>query len=272
MDKNYLSQTHYRPMPNHKSKALLCLLLAIIFSQLHADPITTAPTQQNLFLTAMIDALQLIINLDREIYTVIWSSLKISCIAVLLAAIFALPLGITIALNQFFGRRLILNLLNTLMALPTVIVGLLLYSLLNRQGILGTLNLLYTPTAVILGQAILIAPIIANLTISAVKSVDPRLRTTCLALGANGYQQGLIYAHEIKPALIITIIAGFGRAIGEVGIAMILGGNIAGLTRTMTTAIALETNKGEFEFAIALGITLLCIALIVNLILQKFQD
>lgn len=264
----------YPRMKDHSPliKPLFFILLAIASTQLHADlatAITTPP--KNLFFTAISQALQLIINFDREILIVVWGSLKISGSAVLIASIFAIPFGITVALSTFYGRRLLLSLLNTLMALPTVIVGLMLYGILNRQGILGDFSLLYTPTAIIIGQAILIAPIIANLTISAVNSADPRLRTTCLALGANTYQQGWIYAHEIRFALIIAIVAGFGRAIGEVGIAMILGGNIAGLTRTMTTAIALETSKGEFEFAVALGIILLCLALIVNLFLQKFQ-
>ena len=255
-------------MHSLKPQTLAVLLLALISTQLHAQ---SAEPSQHLFITATAKALDLIINLDQAIYTVVWSSLKISCLAVLIASTLAIPLGIMIALSTFPGRRLILSLLNTLMALPTVIVGLILYSLLNRQGLLGMFNLLYTPTAIIIGQAILIAPIIANLTISAVNSADPRLRTTCIALGATTYQQIGIYTREIKFSLIIAIVAGFGRAIGEVGIAMILGGNIAGLTRTMTTAIALETSKGEFEFAIALGIILLILALIVNLFLQKFQ-
>jgi tungstate transport system permease protein len=158
------------------------------------------------------------------------------------------------------------------MALPTVIVGLLLYGLLNRQGVLGEFGLLYTPAAMVMGQSILIIPIIWNLSIAAVNGADPRLRPTCLSLGANLYQQGLIYINEVRFALMAAIVAGFGRAIGEVGVAMMLGGNIAGFTRTMTTAIALETSKGEFEFALALGMMLLLVALVVNIVLQQFQE
>ena len=216
-------------------------------------------------------ALSLIFSFDREVYTVVWTSLHISVVAVTLAALAGIPLGIMVVLRDFPGKRLLLQTLNTLMALPTVVVGLLLYGLLTRKGVLGDLGLLYTTGAIIIGQTLLILPIIWNLSIAAAAGADPRLLPTSQALGASTLQQGVMYVNEVKFALAAAMVAGFGRAIGEVGIAMMLGGNIEGFTRTMTTAIALETSKGEFEFALALGILLLVTAFLVNFIVQRFQ-
>lgn len=228
--------------------------------------------KRSFFIDAIDKSFSLIFQFDKNLFLVVWTSLRISLAAVFIASFIAVPLGILVALKLFPGRSLLMSILNTLMALPTVIVGLLLYGLLNRQGVLGEFGLLYTPAAMVMGQSILIIPIIWNLSIAAVNGADPRLRSTCLSLGANLYQQGLIYINEVRFALIAAIVAGFGRAIGEVGVAMMLGGNIAGFTRTMTTAIALETSKGEFEFALALGMMLLLVALMVNIVLQQFQE
>ena len=217
-------------------------------------------------------ALALIFSFDPEVYAVVWTSLYISIAAVALAALFGIPLGILVVLRDFPGKRLLQQVLNTLMALPTVVVGLLLYGLLTRQGALGDLGLLYTINAIIIGQTLLILPIIWNLSIAAASGADPRLLPTSKALGASALQQGRMYVTEVKFALVAATVAGFGRAIGEVGIAMMLGGNIEGFTRTMTTAIALETSKGEFEFALALGILLLATAFLVNFIVQYFQS
>ncbi|MCK5497989.1 MAG: ABC transporter permease [Gammaproteobacteria bacterium] len=228
--------------------------------------------KRSFFIDTVDKSFSLIFHFEKNLFLVVWTSLRISLIAVFIASIIAVPLGILVALKLFPGRGFLLSILNTLMALPTVIVGLLLYGLLNRQGVLGEFGLLYTPAAMVMGQSILIIPIIWNLSIAAVNGADPRLRSTCLSLGANLYQQGLIYINEVRFALMAAIVAGFGRAIGEVGVAMMLGGNIAGFTRTMTTAIALETSKGEFEFALALGMMLLLVALAVNIVLQQFQE
>ncbi len=223
------------------------------------------------FSAAFSAALALIVSFDREIYTVVWTSLQISVVAVALASLFGIPLGILVVLKEFPGKRLLQQMLNTLMALPTVVVGLLLYGLLTRQGALGHLGLLYTISAIIIGQTLLILPIIWNLSIAAASGADPRLLPTSQALGASTLQQCAIYVNEVRYALAAAMVAGFGRAIGEVGIAMMLGGNIEGFTRTMTTAIALETSKGEFEFALALGILLLATAFLVNFVVQRFQ-
>lgn len=201
----------------------------------------------------------------------VWTSVHISIVAVVVAAIIAIPLGLIVAINDFPGKGLLLQSLNTLMALPTVVVGLLLYGLMSRRGLLGDLGLLYTPTAVIIGECLLIIPIIWNLSITATQSADSRLVTTCQSLGANRRQQAVIFLSELRFGFMAAVVVAFGRAIGEVGIAMMLGGNIQGFTRTMTTAIALETSKGEFELALALGILLLLVAFVVNGCFQLLQ-
>ena len=223
------------------------------------------------FTESLSAALHLIVALDAEVYLVVWTSTMISLAAVAIAALLGLPLGVVTAIYEFPGKRLFLQLLNTLMAIPTVVVGLFLYGILSRQGPLGELGLLYTPTAIVIGECFLIAPIIWNLSISAAVNTDPRLAATCDAFGATWWQRVMTYAHEARQGLVAAVVIGFGRAIGEVGIAMMLGGNIEGFTRTMTTAIALETSKGEFELALALGILLLCIAFTINIILQRIN-
>jgi len=217
------------------------------------------------------ESFKLIFSFDPEVYYVVWTSLKVSISASILASMAGIPLGLTISLKRFRGRELTLLLLNTLMALPTVVVGLFLYAFLSRQGPLGSLRLLYTPLGIILGETILILPIITNLTISAVNSLDPRIVLTCKSLGASPKQQAWKVLQEGRFAVMAAVVAGFGRVIGEVGVAMILGGNIRGFTRTMTTAIALETSKGEFELALALGVLLLLVALLVNVLLHRLQ-
>ncbi len=216
-------------------------------------------------------ALDLIFQLDPVVWKVVLTSLKISLLAVVIAGVMAIPLGVLVALNEFRGKRFLQQLLNTLMAMPTVVVGLLLYGLLSRRGALGDLGLLYTPWAVVIAECLLILPIILNLTVVAIHSSDNRLLPTLLSLGANRWQTVMMVLSETRFAIMAAIVTGFGRAIGEVGAAMMLGGNIEGFTRTMTTAIALETSKGEFELGLALGLLLLTIAFIVNMGLQRLQ-
>jgi tungstate transport system permease protein len=226
------------------------------------------------FFDALSSALTLILAADAEVYLIVWTSLKISLIAVTLAALVGVPLGLAVALNAFPGKTLLIQVLNTLMALmalPTVVIGLVLYGTFTRHGPLGELGLLYTQTAIVVGQCLLVLPIIWNLSISAAAGADPRLRDTCRSLGADDWQTGVMLFSEVRFALMAALVLAFGRAIGEVGIAMMLGGNIAGFTRTMTTAIALETSKGEFEFALALGLALLLVAFLVNGVMRYFQ-
>lgn len=213
-------------------------------------------------------ALTLLLQGEPEIYQIVFTSLYISFVATFIAALVMIPIAIVIAINNFLGKRLFLQCLNTLMAMPTVMIGLIFYGLLSRRGVFGEYGLLYTDTAIILGEMCLIMPIIMNMTIMAISSADSRLVLTLKSLGASQLQLIVPLLKERRLVILAVIITAFGRAIGEVGAAMMLGGNIQGSTRTMTTAIALETSKGEFEHGLALGLMLLMIAFMINLILQ----
>ena len=205
--------------------------------------------------------------LASEVLEILGVSLRVSLTATVLAALASVPLGLVLALKRFPGRRVLVTVSHTLMALPTVVVGLLLYGLLSRSGPLGFLGLLYTPWAMIAGQFVLALPIITSLTYSAVVGVDPRVSCTALTLGARPWQAALTVLSEARFALLAAVAAGFGRVVTEVGAAIMLGGNIKGFTRTMTTAITLETAKGEFSLGITLGLILLAVALGVNLLI-----
>jgi len=208
---------------------------------------------------------------DSELWLVVLTSLRISLLATIIAAIIGVPIGYAVASSSFPGRRVVITLLNTLQALPTVVIGLILYGLLSRSGPLGPAGILYTRLAITIGEAVLIIPIIAAYTMASVAGVDPRIRKTARSLGARRWRESWLVAGESRFGIAASIIAGFGRAIGEVGIAMMLGGNIQGFTRTITTAIALEHNKGNFALGLALGFILFCIALAVNGILHILQ-
>ncbi len=222
----------------------------------------------NYFTDSIIGAVGLLFALDPQVYLIMWTSVHISLIAALLASSLGIPLGAVIALGRFPGKSALMLMLGSLMALPTVTIGLFFYGLLSRQGPLGELGLLYSKTAIIIGQTVLILPIIVHMTVSAIQAADSRLLPTLRMLGANRSQMLMLVVSELRMTILSGVIAGFGRAIGEVGVAMMLGGNIKGFTRTMTTAIALETSKGEFDFALALGILLLMIAVAVNAVLR----
>ena len=217
-------------------------------------------------------AFQLIFFLNREIFNIALLSLRVSLTAVGLASLLGVFLGFLMAMKDYWGKRFSLALVNTLLALPTVVIGLIVYSLISRRGPLGVFSLLYTPSAMVIGQFILATPIIIALTHSAVQGIDRRVRDTALTLGATEIQCAWIVIKEARYAILAAIIAAFGRVIAEVGAAMMLGGNIKGSTRVMTTAIALETTKGEFGFAIALGIILLLVAFSINILLHYFQS
>jgi len=220
----------------------------------------------------LINALKLIFAFDYEVMNCTWVSLKISFVAIILASLIGVPLGFFIGANNFKGKKIVITLFNTLMALPTVVVGLFVFSFVSRQGPLGVLRLLFTPTAMIIGQFILATPIITALSISAIQGIDPRIRITLITLGARSYQVVFALMLEARFAIMAAVIAGFGRIIGEVGSAMMLGGNIRGYTRSITTAIALETSKGEFSLGLSLGIILLTVALSVNIMLRFLQQ
>ena len=220
---------------------------------------------------SIIEAFRMIWSLDPEMYFIVYVSLYVSFFSTIIASILGVPLGFLIAVKEFRGKRAVITILNTMLALPTVVIGLLVYAFLSRRGMLGHLGLLYTPKAIIVGQVILILPWVATFTMAAVSRIDERYRRTALTLGANALQAALAVAREARFGILAAIIAAFGRVIAEIGIAMMLGGNIKGFTRTMTTAMALEHNKGEFVLAVALGIVLLAVSLIMNVALQLVQ-
>lgn len=221
---------------------------------------------------SLITAFQLIVGLDQDVLATVRTSLVTSSIAILLASVIGVPLGGLIGCRPFAGKRLIVTLLNTLMALPTVVIGLVVFGLLSRQGPLGPLGFLFTPAAMILGQMVLAIPIVTNHSMVAVNGADVRIMPTLQTLGLGPLQTFGQLLLEVRFGIMAAVITGFGRVIGEVGVAMMLGGNIRGYTRTMTTAIALETSKGEFAFGLALGIILMAVALLVNLMLHQLQQ
>jgi tungstate transport system permease protein len=217
-------------------------------------------------------AIELIVSLDPEVIEIAGRSLMISVTATFLASLVCLPLASLIHLHRFPGKRLLINIIQTLFSLPTVVIGLFVFVLFSRAGPLGGLDLMFTPTLMIIGQAILITPILLGLIISALGGVDKAMVDTAVSLGASNPQVARAVIREARYAVTVAVIIGFGRAISEVGLAIMVGGNIRGFTRVLTTAISLETSKGELELSIALGIILLSIALIVNLALNRIQQ
>ncbi|HMK43968.1 MAG TPA: ABC transporter permease [Dissulfurispiraceae bacterium] len=222
-------------------------------------------------LAAFQQALSLIIHCDSELLSIILLSFQVSGLALACSMAVGIPLGALVSLTVFPGRNVIIALLQTLMGLPPVVVGLFLYLLLSRSGPLGFMSLLYSPTAMVIAQAILSFPIVASLSHAAIVGVDPIIRQAATTLGATPLQVSVTIIKEARYGILSAIIAGFGRVMAEVGAVLMVGGNIAGYTRVMTTTIALETDKGNFELALALGIILLIIAMLVNLVLRAVQ-
>ena len=220
----------------------------------------------------LVKAIELIISLDPEVMEIAGRSLMISVTSTLLAALICMPLGGLIHFSRFPGKRILINLIQTFYSIPTVVVGLFVFVLLSRAGPLGGLHLLSTPTAMIIGQMILVMPILLGLTISALSGVDKVISDTARSLGAGGFQTVAVILKEARFAVMAAAILGFGRAISEVGLALMVGGNIKGFTRVFTTAISLETSKGDIELSIALGIILIFIALVINIVLNRLQQ
>jgi tungstate transport system permease protein len=217
-------------------------------------------------------AIQLITSRDPDVVSAVSVSIIVSLWSTLFASLAGVPAGVAVAVTEFRAKRAVVTLLNTLMALPTVVVGLFVYSLISRQGPLGGVGILFTPWAMVVGQTLLAIPIVANLTMSAIKGADPRIVPTALTLGAGPFESIRRLVVEMRFGIMAAIIAAFGRVIAEVGVAMMLGGNIRGHTRTMTTAIAMETGKGEFALGLALGLILMTVALVVNMALNALQQ
>ncbi len=217
-------------------------------------------------------AIELLISLDPEVMEIAGRSLRISGTSCFLASLICLPLGSLIHSHHFRGKRVLINIIQTLFSVPTVLVGLFVFVLFSRAGPLGELGILFTPTAMVIGQMILITPLLLGLTISALSGVSKEIVDTATSLGASGFQTVLLVLREARYAVLAAVIMGFGRAISEVGCALMVGGNIRGATRIITTAISLDTSKGELELAIALGIILLFLALIINIVLNRLQQ
>ncbi|MDI6812289.1 MAG: ABC transporter permease [Desulfitobacteriaceae bacterium] len=217
-------------------------------------------------------ALQLLITGDAEVIGITLLTLQVSGTATFISLILGIPLGTFLALKQFPGRRFVLSLVNTGMGMPPVVVGLWVSIFLWRSGPLGFLNIMYTPTAIIMAQAIIAAPVVVALTSAAIQQTNPKLRLQIRALGASNFQYLWLILKEVRFSLLAAVIAGFGAVVSEVGASMAVGGNIKGYSRVLTTATVLEVSKGNFDIAIALSIILSLLAYLVTLALTLFQQ
>ncbi|MFK5980437.1 MAG: ABC transporter permease [Rhizobiaceae bacterium] len=216
-------------------------------------------------------AVWLVVSLDADLFEIVLRSLQVTITAVIIASLIGFPIGAWLAVNRFRYRRLTIALLNALMGLPPVVVGLFVYLLLSRSGPFGVLNLLFTPTAMIIAQVIIIAPLIASIAHQAIRDLWAEYHDLLISLHATKWQRMKTLIWDARRSLLTATLAGFGRAIGEVGAIMIVGGNIDHLTRVLTTAITLETGKGDFALAIGLGIILMSLAIIVNLAIHTIS-
>ena len=214
---------------------------------------------------AFFDAWTLISNADSDLISVLGLSLRVSLTATVIAGVLGAFLGVLLATIPFYGRAALISILNTLLGLPSVVVGLLVYILLSRAGPLGPLGLLFTPTAMVIAQSILITPLVAALSRQAISQTWQEIAPLLKSLGLPRWRIAMTLIEQTRFALLIIMLTAFGRAISEVGAVIIVGGNIAGVTRVMTTSIALETSKGEISFALALGFVLLATVLVINI-------
>lgn len=219
----------------------------------------------------IIEAFRLIIDFDLELLQIVFLSLQVSITAIIIATMLGVPLGTLLGLKPEKRTRLINKLIFTLMGMPTVVAGLIIYLILSRMGPLGVLGLLYTPAAMIIAQVFLAAPIITGLTMVGIRAKGNEVEETARSLGADSTLAAWTVVRESRIAILGSIITGFSRVVAEIGAVMIVGGNIAGRTRVMTTAIALETRRGNFELAIGLGIILLILSFIINSVLYNLQ-
>ena len=217
-------------------------------------------------------AFYLLITFDPEVMGITLLSLEVSGIATLISLLIGISIGVAVALSRFIGKRIVVSLINTGMGLPPVVVGLFVTIFLWRNGPLGFLGILYTPTAMILAQTVIATPIVMGITLAAIQQLPQKLRLQILALGATRLQMVWILIKEARLPLLAAVMAGFGGVISEVGASIMVGGNIKGYSRVLTTATVMETSRGNFEIAIALGIILLLLAYFINLILTQIQQ
>ena len=217
----------------------------------------------------MAQAFWLIVALDPDLFEIILLSLQVTLTAVVIASFLGIPMGAWLAVNRFRFRRITIAILNAMMGLPPVVVGLIVYILLSRSGPFGVLGLLFTPTAMIIAQVIIITPLIASISHQAIRDLWAEYHDLLISLNTSKWQRIITLVFDAKRSLLTASLAGFGRAIGEVGAIMIVGGNIDHVTRVLTTAIALETGKGDFAFALALGFVLILLAVLVNIAIHS---
>lgn len=222
-------------------------------------------------LAALSQAFWLLITFDADLMEIVWRSLQVTITAVLIAAFIGLPLGAWLAIRRFRFRRYVIAFTNALMGLPPVVVGLIVYILLSRAGPFGVLDLLFTPTAMVIAQVIIISPILISITHQSIRDLWAIYHDLLISIGASRWQRVVTLLWDARRALLTAVLAGFGRAIGEVGAIMIVGGNIDHVTRVLTTAIALETGKGDFALALALGLVLILIAVLLNLFIHTLS-
>ena len=225
-----------------------------------------------LFWRGAVKAVELVFGFDAEVWAITWRSLQVSGCATLISLLVGMPLGIALALARFPGRGAMVAMINTGMGLPPVVVGLFVSIFLWRSGPLGFMELIYTPTAMIVAQVIIAFPIVAGLTMASFQALDPKLALQLLGIGASRPQLLWLLCKEAKLPLLAAIMAGFGGVISEVGASMMVGGNIRGETRVLTTATVLETGKGNFDIAIALGLILLTLTFAINFLLTRIQQ
>jgi tungstate transport system permease protein len=226
----------------------------------------------DLLLDGLRQAVALLVARDREVWSILWLSLAVSGTATLVSLLLGIPLGALLALARFPGRRLLVSAVNAGMGLPPVVVGLFVSILLWRSGPLGDLEILYTPAAIVVAQAVIAAPIVIGITLAAIQNVPPLFRLQLLALGASRTQMVWVVMREARLPMLAAVMAGFGGVISEVGASVMVGGNIKGQTRTLTTAMVLETGKGNFEVAIALAVLLLVLVFAVSYALTAIQQ
>ena len=217
-------------------------------------------------------ALELIYTFDSEVMQIAGRSLGIGLTSIAIGSAICIPLAGLIHFNQFWGKRFLVSLIQTFYSIPTIVIGLFVFVMISNAGPLGGLGILYTPAAIVVGQVLLITPILLGLIISAFRGVDQTILDTSRSMGASGWQIAVLVIKEARFGVMAAVIMGFGRAISEVGISLMVGGNIWNRTRVMTTAIYLEAGKGDIELALALGIILIFIALVVNIIMNRIQQ
>lgn len=232
----------------------------------------TGVNQVEFIQEGLLEAIRLLLHGDREVLEITFLTLQVSGMATLISVLLGVPFGTLVALKHFPGRQVIITLINFGMGLPPVVVGLITWLCLTRYGPLGYLDLLYTPTAMVIAQAIIAMPLVAGFSIAAIQSLNPKMHLQILALGANRLQYLWLLLREAWLGLLAAVIAGFGGVVSEVGASIMVGGNIKGETRVLTTAISMEVSKGSFELATALSVILLLLSLAITAVLTQLQQ